>query len=548
MNKVDRLSLIVSTIKALENVSITKPLQYNGALIEGNMLVSESGVELEFKIHIYPSYPLKIQQCESIRFINKDFLEYDHVNSDGSICIIPHHNPAIVVKLHSDFNALKGWIRKYYLKIEGYLEYENILLPQNDSQNLIVYQYTQVAYNFKAGEFGIFQYSFLSNGTHRNKTTQTYVVQEFILNNKQTINCKWNRANQSLARIEGLYLYLGQKPVTKNRFIIDNWHDLEPLVSQEFLTCLYQIDRNLRSEKNPPQNITLLIGYEVSDKVIHWQALNIPTDNFPNYGEKISGKYIGRLENRTIDWFQTRDCSYNVFFGRGAFHNSITDSNILIIGAGAVGSQVATTLTRGGCKAITLLDYDLKEAENICRSEYHFITGVTAKVHELAEILTRISPFIDVKINEDTIDAIKMLSNVDEFIEQMGTYFNEYSIIIDCTSDNDLAYFIEKLPLKAHLFNLSITNHAQELVCAVNPNAYKWLGEIYSSLEKSAEIDFYNPTGCWSPTFKASYNDISLLVQSALRYINNGFANSLPPRSFFISHKDNGLTTSITPF
>ena len=36
--------------------------------------------------------------------------------------------------------------------------------------------------------------------------------------------------------------------------------------------------------------------------------------------------------------------------------------------------------------------------------------------------------------------------------------------------------------------------------------------------------DLHNPTGCWNPTFKASYNDINVLVQNAIKHINLRFA------------------------
>jgi hypothetical protein len=51
-------------------------------------LVAEEKVELLFDLEIYPQYPFQFQNSETIRFINRSFLEYSHVNADGSICVL----------------------------------------------------------------------------------------------------------------------------------------------------------------------------------------------------------------------------------------------------------------------------------------------------------------------------------------------------------------------------------------------------------------------------------------------------------------------------
>lgn len=48
----------------------------------------------------------------------------------------------------------------------------------------------------------------------------------------------------------------------------------------------------------------------------------------------------------------------------------------------------------------------------------------------------------------------------------------------------------------------------------------------------------YNPTGCWSPTFKASYNDVATLTQYALKIIN-GMIDTKTLTSFVIHYDEN---------
>ena len=60
-------------------------------------------------------------------------------------------------------------------------------------------------------------------------------------------------------------------------------------------------------------------------------------------------------------------------------------------------------------------------------------------------------------------------------------------------------------------------------------------------LGKDSDKDLYNPTGCWSPTFKASYNDISSKVQYALKHIVNMLCSLEPMSSFYITENELNL-------
>ncbi|MFK2394930.1 ThiF family adenylyltransferase [Bacteroides fragilis] len=93
-------------------------------------------------------------------------------------------------------------------------------------------------------------------------------------------------------------------------------------------------------------------------------------------------------------------------FGRGAFCETFTKKKILVIGVGAIGSMFAKTLVKCGCTNISLLDYDLKKPENICRSEYTFLTGVTDKVTELSAELSAISPYVEIKCLPNQYDLL----------------------------------------------------------------------------------------------------------------------------------------------
>jgi len=195
---------------------------------------------------------------------------------------------------------------------------------------------------------------------------------------------------------------------------------------------------------------------------------------------------------------------------------------------------LSTTLVRGGCTDIFLNDHDVKEPENICRSEYQFFTGMTSKVYELRDLLMMTSPFAEINGNHELTDIIKLFHGEANWKETLEDAFNRFDIIFDCTTDNDLAYILSLLNIRSNIINLSITNHAKELVVVSNDNLYKWLMHIFNTLNSNSD-DLYNPTGCWSPTFKAGYNDISVLVQYAIKQINLTYDQQKPLRNFYLS-------------
>ena len=533
---VDRLSIIINSIKSIEYAEIITPFELDGEVIKGAVSITAGEVKLDFKVKIYQQYPLQFHDTETIRFFNKKLITYDHVNADGSICIHTSHSPLLERKIGFDFHSLRHWITRYYINEEKDRHYEHIVVPEKSFNG--IYQsflFTETDLRFVNGQFGHFKYSTISTGSYKESVIDTHIVQEFHF--KRIIEkCKWSPYYQNNEKEEGIYYFMEAAPVVNQRFAISNWKQLEPLVSQEFFRFLYNKEKQWKAGPNKKVEIPFLIGYRINEIEIHWQVILMPVNSLPFYQETIRGmsNAIGRFDDQEIIWAQTRNCSFQYFFGRGALHKKFTEGKVLIIGLGAIGSQVATTLVRGGCRKLHIFDYDIKEAENVCRSEYWVRSGIRKKVDELASILSAISPFVDINMSEQLMDITKYVMNDPVRKNSLQNLFNEYDIIFDCTTDNDVAYILDEMEVRGEIFNLSITNHAKELVCVAKPNVYNWVIEIFERLNNDTS-DLYRPTGCWSPTFKAGYNDISVLVQYALKHINNCIVKEQPIRNFYLS-------------
>lgn len=246
-----------------------------------------------------------------------------------------------------------------------------------------------------------------------------------------------------------------------------------------------------------------------------------------------------KVEDVKMEQVATEGCSYEQFFGRGRFPDSIAGKKVLLLGVGAIGSIVATTLTRGGLRDITLSDFDDKHSGNVCRSEYLFNSGKTTKIDEMKQILESISPFVKVT---NIADLHIVLKNAPyQKPEEATKILDMYDIVFDCSIDSEMMWAIEKVGTKAQVVNLSISNGAKELVCVFSPNVSEFVSRVYTDVIKEESGDLYNPEGCWSPTFKASYNDVQVMVQYAMRNIVKMLDGKSTKANFMIKEMDESL-------
>lgn len=506
--------------------------QHNEYSIEGEiiLLMDELKSPLPFKVTIYPYYPLKNHESESIKFTNRDLIKYNHVMEDGMVCIHTQHSPDLKEKIIIDFNSLKNWAIKYYINEEEDTHYEHLisnLKPVDDEY--AAYLFLEADYKYKSDQFGSVMVSYSGTGIYNGKIIRNYLLQTIETDNKDIIEYSWNGIHHSDKKElkSGVFYFSKEAPAKFDKFIFTNWLELNNIFSNDFRDFLHLFEKsNIKKHKN--KIIPVFVGYYINSEEVHWQVILIKIGEFPIEGKPViqEGKKTGRWEttivNSAIDWGVTRNCSYKYFFGRGILSDSLVNGKILIIGLGAIGSMVSKTLVQCGLKEIHIVDYDTKEPENVCRSEYTFSNGITDKSMELYAILSSISPHVKIEtLKDDYFNIVTKAIHDDKANnELLETFFNGYDYIFDCSTDNDLMYVLNSRNITCKLINLSITNHASSLVCGVHPGIYEFVNHQFDEILDNDTDDLYNPTGCWSPTFKANYNDINVLVQYAIKQIN----------------------------
>lgn len=536
-----RIETIKQCIEELPFASITSSFEELDVYIKGKVEIAFSGLStaLQFEVVIQPQYPFKTHDQETIKFVNTNLVSYKHVMGGGIICIHTSHSIDLKEKLKIDFHSLKNWIIKYYINKESDAHYEHLIASWHTfKESKFAFLFTEVDHQFKKHDFGFVNQKVLRNGQIGEQSIINLLTESFIdaAGNKLAI-CQWSSFYQNHPNeYHGLYVFVEEPPALHDRFVFDDWNSFIDIFKQDSLNFLHNCEKDYLEKKRKEQPIPLYIGYYISDTEIHWQVALLEVGRFPIKGVKENKKWFTKLTNDQITWGISRNTSYSYFFGRGAFSENITQKKILIIGTGAIGSIVARTLVKGGCTKIDLCDYDTKEPENICRAEFQFANGLTGKVEELIQTLSHISPFVEIgSVNQAYFEIVsKSLFNEPKARKELEEFLNSYDIIFDCTTDNDLMYVLNQLELSCDVINLSITNKAKELVCAFYPNIYDFVTKQFKDILDQDTEDVYNPTGCWSPTFKASYNDINLLVQYALKHINLRYQQDLPKNNFVI--------------
>ncbi len=89
----DRIKIINDCFASDADLVINTAFQLHDAIVNGSISINVKEVKLEFDVEIYAPYPLQFHDHETIRFINKNLIEFNHVNADGSICVHIFHRP-----------------------------------------------------------------------------------------------------------------------------------------------------------------------------------------------------------------------------------------------------------------------------------------------------------------------------------------------------------------------------------------------------------------------------------------------------------------------
>jgi hypothetical protein len=528
-----RLSLLNDFWTSFEDFNLKRPFVFAEGRFDGEIeLKATSKDDLRFWVHIPLSYPLS-NDAISIRFYCLNATGYRHMNADNSICLIVPKRTDFNERLKEEAKLLTIWRDKYYLGNETDERYEYPIISFANNNSFL---FTDSSTGFHPGQYGdFFAVRYADNGDETFES-KNYIVQKF-----DASVCQFSGpiVNQP-PMLKGLYYFIDKEPLSNGRIGIENWSDFNALMSQRYKQYLNELSTSPKT----PDDIFLMVGYYIPGTTeTHWLCAKMNKKSIPVKSIRISpGSYEYHLQPSPVNYCKTFNCSYERFFGRGCLSENFRNQKVLIMGIGAVGSALAKILVRTGIKHLFVSDFERVEPGNICRSEYSLKNVSEMKWLALLKELVVISPFVEVG-NENILSKI-----IDEpFQSEELKKLNQYDMIFDCTSDMEIAYYLDKILPETKIYNFSLSNEAKELVCVTGErNIAGEKNLLFGKLNQNEDLMFYEGTGCWSPTFKASYFDINALINLAVKKIDYQLAGDKPLNTFVVQYQIDQTTFNLT--
>lgn len=546
----EKIATIVSILEGVEGITISTPFKINERGFIGFIELRHKEEVFTFKTIIPLEYPLSKNPTMSISFIpeSEQLQDCNHIEYGAPVCLHPRNDYNIRRKLISEISLLKAWIDKYFFEREIDERLSYLVTPSEPwmPSNLL---FTDVDFTFQKYDFGFFDFLPITVpekvGYHNAMVLSFSKLLSTKSNNYQTDDPIYSKWASSFKRFKspdtkkGLWVFIGDEPLNpnlKSRKIVLDWEKLGAYFTPEILRFLLiqltskNLDKQLENEFSNGFYYFFL-GYNFQEST-HWQLIKVPVDNIPIKKKKgLSGTNRSCISQRII-WSGTANCSYDRFFGRAKLTNKITTKKILIIGVGALGSTLATLLTRGGITNIGFYDFDSVQMGNMCRSSYSFSQVTLTKIEALQRNLINISPFINFMPM-----GLHFPKNWKEESTRIKAHLSQYDLIFDCSAEDQVLYVLDQLELSGiDIYSFSISNEAKDLACIKGPNLVNKTETFFSKLP-APETLFYEGTGCHYPTFKATYTDINALLNTAVSFINNQLTKNRLLSSFIVRNQ-----------
>ena len=298
------------------------------------------------------------------------------------------------------------------------------------------------------------------------------------------------------------------------------------------------------------------LGIKYEDGIV-WNILftnqHACSYEFVRFDLTLKSVELKKLSSLQLNRLGTQIITQDMFFGRGRFSKRLDSKRVALVGLGAIGSMVASSLAHCGVSKIGLWDFDIVEPGNVCRSAYTIKNIGKSKVHAIDSIIRSINPFVETRTYGNWLEHD---ANTKEFIgtsfysnvnynsqEDASKELDGYDLVIDCTGSNEMLHFLSYAASNAEIISMCITNHANDLLCISNKdgNPFELRKAYLSRIEQDTKNFYIEGEGCYSPTFLANNCDIASLVNLALRDLNLNMEKGNLMHSTIYSYSERGI-------
>lgn len=373
---------------------------------------------------------------------------------------------------------------------------------------------------------------------------RVYVVFNFLGHEKEEPSTKWGLkiSKTELTEHNGVWLTIPELPIEKPWRIPATIGELVEVLEAQGIDLKEIVSKHFLSLRRRGNFLSfIMLGFPVSKRIgsqktlMHWVAFElIGYPGSKGFSKNSQALFTHELNvilsnSKKIQWVKTENWHENQITKRGQLDKNISDSKILLIGCGAVGSLLSDQLIRLNCKNIKVIDGEKTHIGNLSRHQLLLTDVENNKAEALAKKLNSTFPFVSATFEKETLQAV-LLKN--------PHFLNEYDIIVEATGSDSV---LELLSAKAsglhgkHLVSISTGYNAERLYLLsykseINEKSFKetfehnftnWHDQERTSAKNSEEVP--DGIGCWHPLLPARIDDLQMHIGAAVKLIEKSF-------------------------
>jgi len=368
----------------------------------------------------------------------------------------------------------------------------------------------------------------------------THVITDFMDPQLHSLReVRWSKAIKSgQSGVDAVWILLPALPVGRPWSSARTWQELSRWCVDHYVdlpAILEAAGARLRRIQNrmPPRPVHLVLGFPMAEREgdaptrLHWLAIsNLMLCRREDVRRGFRNIETARkawdrefnVAQRPIAWRTSRNYAPDQIRRRGSADAALRSKRVLMIGAGAIGSAVASNLLRMGVTRLGVMDDDTLVVGNLARHSLCMADVGWKKADGLANHLNLTMPDADVVAFPEAFPPADKKQ-----IAEMA----KFDVIVDCSGSDDVLRALAAFPWETerHFVSLSMTWGAKGLFAY---SASEAAFPAHDAIERfagiaNAAVDAEDwemeGIGCWHPVFPASANDVQLWGAIGTKFI-----------------------------
>jgi hypothetical protein len=343
-------------------------------------------------------------------------------------------------------------------------------------------------------------------------------------------------------KMSGYWLLLKEVPYKRPWQAPLTWSEFHEICEHQGID-LWKSLRQLVNKQRDGLVHVLLIGFPIKNKLndedseIFWQGIQLPILSYGNQvmkGFRLNEKGYWNTDRarhlngtRKIGWMHSYNWSKQSVMSRGMLPKAISESSILQIGAGSLGSVTAELLTRAGVEKMGIIDYDTLEMGNITRHTLQLKDVKNSKAVALTSRLNQTSLHSKV---------ISLQGSLKYNAEIKREELEKYDVILDCTGEDEVLNDLNQMQwtFPKRFISISLGYGGRRLFIFSSTGTHfphNSFRRMINPWLREEEKEYANVTlpreglGCWHPLFPARIDDVWMMASAGIKRLEVIFSD-----------------------